>query len=134
DRVVRKLYDMPGGDRRTDIGGYRTSGPPVAVALDAQAEAAAKALKLRDPDRAELGAAYPQVAEAPGNVRVIGVKLGQQPGGGAGGVEELCDGFEVDLAVSAPDGVLTAAVVEQLGTLRLGQEFHGMLPCWEGRA
>src|SRR3546814_12428955 len=93
----------------------------------AETERALHAFELAEPDAAELGEAEPEIAEPEQDVRLVGVHLGDQPGGGTTGIEEL-DHRPVIL-------VRPAAILEQSALDLLGDEFLGELPSAQiGRA
>src|SRR3546814_7541452 len=90
----------------------------------AETERALHAFELAEPDAAELGEAEPEIAEPEQDVRLVGVHLGDQPGGGTTGIEEL-DHRPVIL-------VRPAAILEQSALDLLGDEFHWELPSATG--
>ena len=81
--------------------------------------------KLRQADGAKFGAPAVEIGQAPGDIGIIGIDLGEEPCSGPIGIEEADNGLEVDLAAGAFDGGLGFAVGDQLGVLVWGQEFHG---------
>ena len=51
------------------------------VALDLQAERTGDTAQLGDAERSQLGKAHAEVAKAEGQIRLVRISLGQQPGG-----------------------------------------------------
>ena len=109
----------------------RPVGLEVAVALDAEAKGTADAFQLGEADATDLRVAHAQVAEAEGDVFVLRIDLGQDPGPCPGRIEELHDGSEIDLLRHPAQGYLDAAVGDELGAEVFGQQFHGLSPCVE---
>lgn len=58
-------------------------GLEIRPALDGHSQRAARGFDLTDPNAAKLGAADAKVAEAESDVGLVGVDLGQEPGGHA---------------------------------------------------
>src|ERR1017187_4226751 len=95
------------------------------VALDGQAQPAAHGLKLRDTHGTGFGTAHAEIAQAEGDVGVVGIDLAQEPGASGVGREELHDRQEVRFGL-APFGALPlqAAIAEQPFADVGCEEFH----------
>jgi hypothetical protein len=98
------------------------------VALDRQVQFAAHGLQFRQADGAEFRIAHTEVTQAEGDIRIVRVDLGQEPGAASIGREQLDDRPEVRLGLVlllAPLAKL--AIAEKLFADICGQEFHGSL-------
>jgi len=104
----------------------------VKIALDTEANAALDRSEFRPSDRPEFGEAHAEVTEPLGDVGVLRLDLGEEPGSGSTRIEELHHGMKVDLVGRSLHGRLTAAVVEELRELRLREELHERPPSARG--
>src|ERR1035437_2012044 len=111
--------------RLVGVGGQRLGGREMKVALDGKAQPATHGLKLRNTHGTGFRAAHAEIAQAEGDVGVLGIEFAQEPGASGIGREEFHDRQEVGFGF-APFGALPlqASISEQAFTDVRGQDFH----------
>lgn len=72
----------------------------MAVALDADAELTFHDFQFGNPHAAEFGFSHAEIAQAEGDVVVLGIEFGEQPCLSAAWVGQPDDGFEIDVSSS----------------------------------
>jgi len=69
------------------------------------------AIQFQQADRAEFRTAHAEVAQAKGDIRVVRVDLGQEPGAARIGREQLHHGHQVGLWLTALAALLVQAAI-----------------------
>src|SRR4051812_45491476 len=105
------------------VGGKGLGWPEMPVALDAQAARPSDGGNLRQAYGAKLGKAETGVTKPESNIRVFGVKFGQQPDGGAPWTKQFDDWAKIiRFSAACTAGGIPAAVIEHF--VNAGENVH----------